>query len=612
MRYHDQYQLVTTEKALARWVEAIQSDPSAPFAFDSETTSKDPMAAKLVGISLAVADGAACYVPIAHHTTRRQIKLETALELLYPVLTKKKYTKVLHNAVYDMLVMSQYDVPLVNVEDTMMMAYTLEARHKNYGVGMDELAMRHMKYRTIEFDEVFKPVLGMETFADIGLRPATAYAAEDTDVTLRLFSVLRAKLEKAGLWHVYNEIDRPLLEPLTEMAWNGAKVNVKRLRQLSSEWGERKEEAKQAAFRCVDGEFNLGSPAELRALLFDRLGLPILSYTDSGLPSTDSDTLKLLANEHEVAKHISEYRMLDKLIGTYALALPLKVNPSTGRVHTFINATGTRTGRFSSSAPNLQNVPTRTKEGEEIRRCFVAPKGRKIVSVDYSQIELRVLAHDSQDRTLVKAFHNGEDIHAATAVAVFGLGKYDKDNEAHSKARRAAKTVNFGLIYGQTEFGLSKGLGISVDEAAEFIATYFKKLPGVRDYIEEKRAEAKATGYVETLFGRRLYVDAIHSSDPGMRAYGERQSVNYIIQGSAADLMRLAMPAVYECLRTTSDALLMLTVHDELLAEASDEEASTVAKVMRAAMETCADGRINWRVPILAEAQIGQNWKEAH
>lgn len=616
------YETVTDEGSLKRWVDSLQN--SKRFAVDTETTSKDPIEAELVGVSLAVHDGfadctRACYIPVGHTTGEQQLPLAVVLKALKPVL-EGPVVKVLHNAVYDMVVLRNYDIELQNIDDTQMMSYVLDGKTFKHWHGMDDLAPLHLGRETISFNEVVIPELGMTGFQDVRLNHATEYAAEDADNTLELYDVLYDKLHEARLLSVYTGIDRPALRALADMKWNGIAVSTKRFAELEREWTAEKLKAEKAIFKLAgDGLTDL-KPNSLRAFLFgtDRgqLGLEPLKTTKEGTPSVDAEVLEALDDEHEAIKLIQTWAKFSKLLSTYVIPLQ-QTHPVTGRVHTELKHTFTNTARLSSEKPNLQNIPTANNAkhanyGEMIRNAFIAPRGYKLVCADYSQIELRVLAHISGDRTLINAFLNGLDPHGATATEIFGVTEKDVDATAWGGFRRKAKTINFGVVYGITEYGLSKQLKVDPDEAKDYIDRYLDRLPGVRQYIDDTKAFARAEGYTETEYGRRINQEGIHSRNRAAVGHAERAAINAPIQGTAADIIRRAMGKVPYALDDAGlEAKLLLQVHDELIFEVPDNEVEETERVAKHVMETCCDD-VDWLVPILADVKHGQSWHEAH
>lgn len=610
------YELVTTHERLGAWQDKLAA--SKLFAIDTETTSKDSMTCDLVGVCLAVVeDGGvkACYIPVGHTEKAcagtRQLPINIVLGMIAPFCECPSRPKVLQNAIYDLTVLGRYDVEFSNVEDTQWMGYALNAG--SAGNGMDELADKYLGHRTIKFGEVVPqhPLLAVNAFQDVQLHHATNYAAEDTDVTLRLFFQLRKELKQAGLWEVYTRIDRPLILAGADIKRNGIAISSAACARLTEEWSKKIESAAELIQMHAPG-INVGSTQQVQQLLFGTLDLPVIDKTDSGAPSTGIETLELLRDRHEVVDALVIHRKYSKLVGTYSQALPLMVHPETKRIHGNLNFTFTQTARLSSSNPNLQNIPSPAKgeEGVELRKAFVAPKGCKLIAADYSQIELRVLAHVTQDPVLIKAFHDDVDIHSATAQTVFDTTK-EEAGDKWDGLRRFAKTINFGLVYGMSSYGLSRQLKIDEATAQAFIDKYFEKLTGVSDWIETTRKFARNNRFVDTIYGRRLYTNDNVGFKAGASA--ERQGGNYVIQGSAADLMRLAMSGVRRALiEADLNANLVLQVHDELLIEVVQEHAERARAIAIEQMRNAGGDWIKWRVPITVDAKVGNDWSEAH
>lgn len=600
-----------------RWVDSLKR--SKRFSIDTETTSVDPIAAELVGVCLATIheDAVACYIPVGHETGEKQLPLKTVLKALKPVLADPSIAKVLHNSVYDLVVLRKYGLEFTNVEDTQFMSYALDGKTLKHWHGMDDLAPLHLNHKMIEFREVVIPGLGMRGFQDVRIDHATQYAAEDADVTLDLFYVLRNKLKEAGLWSVYTRIDRPCIPAFVDMKWNGVAVSRNGLAKLEREWSAARDDAAEKLKKY--GLVKL-TPAGIAAFLFgtgkDQLGLEPLKTTKEGNASVDAEVLEALDDdEYPEIKLIQTWAKYSKLVSTYAVPLQ-EVHPDTGLIHTELKTCFTNTGRLSSANPNLQNIPTanndkHAKQGEQIRQCFVARKGHKLVCADYSQIELRVLAHISGDRTLVDAFNAGIDAHSATAASMFGTSEAEVGEKEWKLFRYRAKRINFGLVYGMTNIGLSKQLKIDPDEAQELVERYFSVLPGVEEYIENEKAFVRKHGYNETLWGRRVYQPGV-KGNRAMQGHAERAGINAPIQGSASDLLRLAMGKLPgEIAKAGLSAKMLLQVHDELVFEAPDDEVEETSALLKRVMETAGDG-VDWMVPIVAEVEAGTNWNEAH
>jgi DNA polymerase-1 len=600
-----EYECVTTEAQLSVWIARLRA--ADEFAFDSETDSLDPMRANLVGLSFCVDPGRACYIPLGHDYPGAPVQLprDATLAALKPVLEDARLAKVGQHGKYDLHVLRRHGVSVRGYrDDTMLESFVLEAGLQRHD--MDSLATRHLGYTTTKYEEVAGKGAKQILFSQVALDDATGYAAEDADVTLRLHRVLSEKLRAApSLERVYREIEMPLVPVLERMEANGVMIDVVELRRQSVDLSQRMLAAQQRATELAGRTFNLDSPKQIGALLFDELKLPALVKTPTGAPSTNEEALEAIADQHELPRLILDYRGLAKLRSTYTDKLPDMVNPVTGRVHTSYHQAGAATGRLSSNDPNLQNIPIRTEDGRRIRRAFVAPPGRVLVACDYSQIELRIMAHLSGDAGLLKAFASGEDVHRATAAEVFGVALKDVSGDQ----RRAAKAINFGLMYGMSAFGLARQLGIGRGEAQDYIALYFARYPGVRDYMDRTRARAREDGYVETLFGRRLTLQEIHSRNQGQRAGAERAAINAPMQGTAADIIKRAMVAVDAWLQPHADrALMLMQVHDELVFEVESGFAGTLATEVKARMEAAAE----LHVPLVVDVGTGSNWDEAH
>jgi len=598
------YETLFTEADLTRWLERIGRADLV--AVDTETTSLDPFAAELVGVSLAVAPGEAAYLPIGHRYAGApvQLGLERAIALLKPWLGDAAQRKIGQNLKYDQHVLANHGVRLAGVaHDTLLESYVLEssARHD-----MDALAERYLGLKTIAYDEVTGKGAGRIGFEQVDVERATEYAAEDADVTLRLHGVLHPKLAAdAKLAYVYESIELPVREVLFGMERNGVLIDAARLEAHGRELGQKMLELEERAYREAGQPFNLNSPKQIGEIFFERLKLPVLKKTPSGAPSTDEDVLERLALDYPLPKTLLEYRALSKLKSTYTDKLPRSVDPKTGRVHTNYGQTTAVTGRLASNDPNLQNIPIRTPEGRRIREAFVAPPGHRIVSADYSQIELRIMAHVSADAGLLGAFARGEDIHRATAAEIFGRER----QEVTAEERRYAKVINFGLIYGMSAFGLAQQLGLERATAQAYIASYFARYPGVAKYMESTRQAAREQGYVETVFGRRLWLPEIRSSSPARRGGAERAAINAPMQGTAADLIKLAMIAVQRWIDADGlGAKLIMQVHDELVLEVPEGELERVKDELPRLMA----GVASLQVPLVVDIGVGANWDEAH
>ena len=627
------YETVSTPERLAEWLDRCRA--SGRFAFDTETTSLDAMRADIVGFSLAVAPGVACYVPLGHAEAggdlfgggglrAGQLPVKQALDALKPVLEDSSLLKIGQNLKYDALVLSRYGIRIVSIDDTMLLSYVLDGGRGSHG--MDELSQRHLKHTCISFDQVIAHAPGAKksdkTFAGVPIDKASEYAAEDADVTLRLWLALKPRIVAERMTTVYETLERPLLQVIVDMEAAGIKVDRAILGKLSSQFAQGiarlEEEVQELASPATGGQrFNLGSPKQLGELLFDKLKLPGGKRTKTGQWETRATLLDELANNEELPEDarklintMLEWRQLSKLRSTYTDALPEHIHPTTGRIHTSYALAATTTGRLASTDPNLQNIPVRTKEGRQIRTAFIAEKGCKLVSADYSQIELRVLAHIADIPQLKQAFEDGLDIHAMTASEMFGVPVKDMPAEV----RRRAKAINFGIIYGISAFGLANQLGISKEEAGAYIKTYFERFPGIRDYMERTKRFAHDHGYVETIFGRRIHYPEINTKNPSMRGFLERAAINAPIQGSAADIIRRAMIRMPAALSEAGldSARMLLQVHDELIFEAKEAEIDTTITTARRVMEKASLPAVQLKVPIQVDAKAALNWEEAH
>ena len=599
------YQTVLTEAQLQAWMAKLEA--AGEFAFDTETDSLDPQRARLVGLSFSVEPGSACYIPLVHDVPGAPAQLPRAsvLDALRPLLADPDKRKLGQHGKYDLHVLRRHGVDVQGyADDTMLESFVLSAGIARHD--MDTLAKRHLGYDTIKYEDVAGKGAKAIPFSQVAIDAATRYAAEDADITLRLHRVLLPQLEaEPSLLSVYREIEMPLVPVLARVEENGVLIDTTELRRQSADLARRMLAAQQKATDLAGRSFNLDSPKQLGALLFDELKLPALVKTPGGAPSTNEEALEAIADQHELPRVILEYRGLAKLRSTYTDKLPEMVNPATGRVHTSYHQAGAATGRLSSTDPNLQNIPTRSEDGRRIRTAFIAPPGRKLVACDYSQIELRIMAHLSEDPALLRAFEQGADIHRATAAEV--LGKAIED--VTSSERRAAKAINFGLIYGMGAFGLARQLGIGRGEAQDYIALYFSRYPGVRDYMERTRQQARTQGYVETVFGRRLTLDYIHSKNAAQRAGAERAAINAPMQGTAADIIKRAMVAVDGWLAAhRAQALMILQVHDELVFEVDEGFVPTLLETV----PTLMAGAANLRVPLVVDSGVGDNWDQAH
>ncbi|CAB3965207.1 MULTISPECIES: DNA polymerase I [Burkholderia] len=599
-----EYDTIQTWEQFDAWFAKI--DAAALTAFDTETTSLDPMLARLVGLSFSVEPGKAAYLPVGHRgpDMPEQLPLDEVLARLKPWLEAADRKKVGQHLKYDAQVLANYDIALNGIEhDTLLESYVVES-HRTHD--MDSLALRHLGVKTIKYEDVAGKGAKQIGFDEVALTQAAEYAAEDADITLQLHHALYPQVAREpGLLRVYREIEMPVSLVLRKMERTGVLIDDARLQAQSTEIATRLIELEAQAYELAGGEFNLGSPKQIGQIFFEKLQLPVVKKTPSGAPSTDEEVLQKLAEDYPLPKLLLEHRGLSKLKSTYTDKLPRMVNPSTGRVHTNYAQAVAVTGRLASNDPNLQNIPVRTAEGRRIREAFIASPGHKIVSADYSQIELRIMAHISGDASLLRAFSQGEDIHRATAAEVFGVTPL----EVNSDQRRIAKVINFGLIYGMSAFGLASNLGITRDAAKLYIDRYFARYPGVAQYMEDTRAIAKEKGYVETVFGRRLWLPEINGGNGPRRQAAERAAINAPMQGTAADLIKLSMIAVDDWL--TRDKLasrMIMQVHDELVLEVPDGELSLVREKLPEMM--CGVAKL--KVPLVAEVGAGANWEEAH
>lgn len=596
--------LAELDAILARAVEV------GVLAIDTETTSLLLSRARLVGVCLAVEAGQGFYVPLAHideFGQRRdgQLDLVAVVERLRPVLADPSVLKIGHNIKYDMGVLARYGLEVAPIDDTMLISYVLHG--SSHGHGMDELAQRYLDYQTIPYEAVCGKGSAKIGFAEVTVEKATAYAAEDAEVTLCLWQALRPRLREERMLAVYETLDRPIVPIVAEMEAHGIKVDAQRLRRLSADFTQRMAEREAEAFRLARRSFNLGSPKQLGEVLFDELNLGGAGRkTKTGAYATGAEVLEELAVQgHELPRVILEWRQLQKLTRTYTDTLVEQIDPDTGRVHTSYSLAATSTGRLSSNDPNLQNIPIRTEEGRKIREAFVPEEGCVLVSADYSQIELRLLAHMADIKPLKEAFAKDIDIHAVTASQMFGVPV----GEVGGDLRRSAKTINYGIVYGIGAFGLAQRLGIPQAKAREYIESYFQQYPGIRDYMDRTKAEAREKGFVRTLWGRRCYVPEINAKIPSRRAYAERAAINAPVQGTAADIMKRAMTRVWRSLRRElPEAKLLLQVHDELVLEVPERRAPDAAALIRPAME----GAAAFSVPLVVEVGQGRSWEQAH
>ena len=597
------YETLLTEADLNRWVEKLKQ--AKLFALDTETDNLDYMAANLVGISFALENGEAAYLPLQldYLGAPKTLEKTTALTLLKPVLENPAIQKVGQNFKYDLTIFARNGIDVQGVAfDTMLESYVLNSTGRH---NMDDLAKRYLGHQTISFEEIAGKGKNQLTFNQIPLEKAAEYAAEDADVTMKLQQVLWEKLSKEPtLEKLFKEMELPLLGVLSRMERRGVLIDSDALFLQSNEIANRLSELEEQAYVLAGQPFNLASTKQLQEILFDKLGLPVIQKTPKGAPSTNEEVLEELAFSHELPKVLVEHRGLSKLKSTYTDKLPQMVNPQTGRVHTSYHQAVTATGRLSSSDPNLQNIPIRNEEGRRIRQAFIAREGFTVVAADYSQIELRIMAHLSQDQGLINAFTQGKDIHRSTAAEIFGVAL----DEVTSEQRRNAKAINFGLIYGMSAFGLSRQLGISRADAQSYMDLYFKRYPGVQTFMHDIREKAKAQGYVETLFGRRLYLSDINSSNGMRRKAAERVAINAPMQGTAADIIKRAMIQLDQKLQNDPDIAMIMQVHDELVFEVRSEKVAFYSDLIKTHMENAAD----LVVPLIVEVGQGTNWDEAH
>ncbi|MEO5758424.1 MAG: DNA polymerase I [Mesorhizobium sp.] len=611
------YHCIRDIATLKAWVaEAMETGIAA---FDVRATSSDPMQAELIGLSIATAPGRAGYVPFAHKSgngdllgggvLENQIPLRDALAVLKPLLEDKSVLKIAQNLKYDLVVMSRYGIDVAPFDDTMLISYVLDAGN-SHGHGMDALAEKWLGHTPLQIKDATGSGKNSVGFDQVAIDKATAHAAEDADVTLQLWLVLKPRLAAKGLVSVYERLERPLVPVLARMEQRGISVDRQILSRLSGELAQGAARLEEEIYQLIGERINIGSPKQLGDILFGRMGLPGGSKTKTGQWSTSAQLLEDLAAEgHELPRKIVDWRQLTKLKSTYTDALPGFIHPDTKRVHTSYALAATTTGRLSSSDPNLQNIPVRTAEGRKIRTAFIADKGNRLVSADYSQIELRVLAHVAEIPQLRQAFADGADIHAITASEMFNVPVEGMPSEI----RRRAKAINFGIIYGISAFGLANQLSISREEASNYIKKYFERFPGIRDYIEETKAYAREHGFVETIFGRRIHYPDIRSSNPSLRAFNERASINARLQGTAADIIRRAMVRMDDALEKEKlSARMLLQVHDELIFETVEAEVEATIPIVRHVMENAAMPAVSMSVPLHVDARAANNWDEAH
>ena len=617
------YECVRTEDALERWIE--RATEAGVVGFDTETDALSATHAGLCGVSLAIGPNDACYIPLTHEhepqhgdgglfgepgATREpihQLDKTTTLARLKTLLEDPSVLKVVQNGKYDIAVMARRGVQVAPYDDTMLISYVLEGGL--HGHGMDDLARLHLGHDPIPFKKVAGTGKSQKSFKHVALEPATQYAAEDADVTLRLWRLLKPRLAREGLSTVYETLERPMPTVLAEMERAGVRIDPERLKRLSSEFGLRMAELEAKAHEIAGRPFNIGSPRQIGDILFGELNLPGGKKTASGQWGTDASVLEELALTHDLPRVLLDWRQLSKLKGTYTDALIAAADPKTDRVHTSYQLAAASTGRLASSDPNLQNIPIRTETGREIRQAFIASPGHVLISADYSQIELRLLAHIGDIPELKRAFKAGLDIHAATASEMFGVPVEGMSSET----RRRAKAINFGIVYGISAFGLAAQLGIDQGEAGAYIKTYFERFPGIRAYMDKTKAEVRQTGFVSTVFGRRIHIPAILSKSGAERQFGERAAINAPIQGAAADIIRRAMIRMPDALAQAGlKTRMLLQVHDELVFEAPEAEAEHAIRLVKRVMETAADPAVALTVPLVVDARAAANWDEAH
>jgi DNA polymerase-1 len=596
------YELVTTPERLTFWMD--QCRQAKIFALDTETTSLVARHAKLVGVSLSCMAGQACYIPVGH-VEGKQLDMTSVLFALSDLFADRDLTMVGHNLKYDLTILETVGLlPQCRLADTMLMSYVLDAAAGRHD--MDSLAKRLLGVETTSYEDVCGKGAKQIRFDEVALESASHYASEDADITLRLYNQFVERLNQVpSLQSIYQELELPVMQILREMENHGALLDVDILNAQSVTLGVRLEQLESEAQALAGRPFNLASPKQLQEILFDELQLPVLKKTPKGAPSTNEEVLQELALDYPLPKLLIEHRSLSKLKGTYTDRLPSDCDPADGRVHTSFHQAVTSTGRLSSSDPNLQNIPIRTEEGRRIRKAFIAPDGWSVMAADYSQIELRIMAHLSGDKSLVDAFARGDDIHRATAAEVFDLEPMFVTDEQ----RRRAKAINFGLIYGMSAFGLARQLGIERAEAAAYIDRYFERYPGVRHYMDSTRAMAHEKGYVETVFGRRLTLPDIHARQVPVRQAAERAAINAPMQGTAADIIKRAMLRVHQALATSNlGCHLLLQVHDELVFEVRDRDLDPARQLIRLEMEAAAE----LSVPLVVDIGSGESWFEAH
>ncbi len=599
------YETVLSEKSLEKWVKKI--DRSKTFAIDTETDSVSTVSANLIGISISVKENEGCYIPIGHNYEGcpEQLSLEYIQKSLGPAIEKNQTKAIGQNLKFDIPILSRHGINLSEfLADTMLMSYVLNSTATRHG--MDRLAEYYLNYTTTKYTDVTGTASKQISFAEVKIDVATDYAAEDADITLRLFNTLSTLLKKKPTQEkLLEEIEYPLVYVLSRVEQNGAKIDKNKLGNHSKELGEKISDLSTQAFKIAGEEFNLDSPKQLLEILYEKQGLPVLRKTPKGQPSTNEETLQRLSEEYELPKIILQYRTLAKLKSTYTDSLINIENPKTQRIHTSYQQAITSTGRLSSTEPNLQNIPIKTAEGRRIREAFVPEKGNTLISADYSQIELRIMAHLSEDKNLTNAFNNNIDVHSSTAAEVFGVAIEEVSNDQ----RRSAKAINFGLMYGMSAFGLTRQLGITRAEAQAYLDTYFARYTGVKDYMDNIKAKAREDMFVETIMGRRLYLNEINAANGLRRQAAERAAINAPLQGSAADIIKKAMLDIDKLIfNEMPEVKMIMQVHDELVFECPKENANLVMEKMKETMEQT----VELKIPLIAEAAVGSNWNEAH
>ena len=605
VKNNTKYETILNEKDLEKWISKIKKADA--FAIDTETDSVEIVSANLLGISLSTKENEGCYIPIGHkyEDCPEQLKLDYVTKLLGPVIEKNQDKIVGQNLKFDIPILARHGIEISRfLGDTMLMSYVLNSTATRHG--MDRLADFYLNYTTTKYTDVTGTASKQISFAEVKLDIATNYAAEDADITLRLFNVLTPLLkEKPIQLKLLRDIEYPLVHVLSRVEQNGAKIDKNKLAKHSEELSKKISEFSKQAFKIAGEEFNLDSPKQLLEILYEKQGLPVLKKTPKGQPSTNEDTLQRLSEEYELPRIILKYRTLAKLKSTYTDSLIKIENPKTERIHTSYQQAVTSTGRLSSTEPNLQNIPIKTAEGRRIREAFIPEKGNVLISADYSQIELRIMAHLSEDKNLTHAFNNDIDVHSSTASEVFGVSIDDVTKDQ----RRSAKAINFGLMYGMSAFGLTRQLGITRGEAQDYLNAYFARYTGVRDYMDNIKAQAKEDKFVETIMGRRLYLNEINAANGLRRQAAERAAINAPLQGSAADIIKKAMLDIDMLINEEiRDVKMIMQVHDELVFECPKEAADEVMKEIKLRMENT----VNLKIPLIAEAEIGDNWNEAH